>query len=274
MTTHNIIIYGPGCARCEELELRTRQAVNALSGQYTVRHEHDAAAMAAAGVLATPALALDGKLLISGKVPNLRELQELLLHAVPAAQPAAAERPACCCGGTCGTPLGAEQKPEPACGCGGTCGAPRGGVGKKVLLWAVVALVAVGGIKYINRQQRMAAESPAVTAPAAEPGLRAVYYTFGPRCVTCVRMETWARETIETRFARELADGTLGFETQEADAAAVQEYGLTTKSLMLHRGGEHPSHVNLTRIWELSRDEAAFKDYVEAEIKKFLDAHE
>lgn len=271
MTTQNhiITIYGPGCARCEELELRTRQAVNALSGQYTVRHERDAAAIAAAGVLTTPALELDGKLLCSGKVPNLRELQELLLRAVPAAQPAEADSPApcCCCGG-------GKKKPEPACGCGGTCGAPRGGVGKKVLLWAVVALVAVGGIKYINRQQRMAAESPAVTAPAAEPWLRAVYYTFGPRCVTCVRMETWARETIETRFARELADGTLGFETQEADAAAVQEYGLTTKSLMLHRGGEHPSHVNLIRVWELSRDEAAFKDYVEAEIKKILAAHE
>lgn len=271
MTTHNIIIYGPGCARCEELELRTRQAVNALNGQYTVRHERDAAAMAAAGVLSTPALELDGKLLCSGKVPNLRELQELLLRAVPAAQPAEADSPApcCCCGG-------GKNKPEPACGCSGKCGAPRGGVGKKVLLWAVVALVAVGGIKYVNRHHRMTTESHSVTgpAPSTKAGVRAVYYTFGPRCVTCVRMETWARETIETHFARELADGTLRFETQDADAAAVQQYGLTTKSLLLHSGGEHPHHVNLTRIWELSRDEAAFKDYVEAEIKKILAAHE
>lgn len=248
---HIITIYGPGCSRCEELELRTRQAVNALSGQYDIRHERDAAAMAAAGILSTPALSLDGKVLLSGKVPNLREVQALLSEdgPAPAVPPSGG---GCSCGGTC------------ACG-------KRSSFGNKLLVGAVVGLIAVGGIKYLNHQQRV---QEAAFAPAAEQGTRAVYYTFGPRCVTCVRMETWAREAIETRFARELADGTLRFETQAADAAAVQQYGLTTKSLMLHRGGEHPQHVNLSRIWELSGDEAAFKDYVEAEIKKILTAHE
>lgn len=249
---HIITIYGPGCARCEELELRTRQAVNALSGQYTVRHEHDAAAIAAAGVLSTPALELDGKLLLSGKVPNLRELQALLSTEVPASS---------------------DSPSEGACSCGCACGCrKRSNFGKKLLVGAVVTLVAIGVIKYLNHQQRE--QEAAVPAHAAEQGVRAVYYTFGPRCVTCVRMETWAREVIQERFARELADGTLRFETQEADAAAVQQYGLTTKSLMLHCGGEHPRYVNLSRIWELSRDEAAFKDYVEAEIKKILAEHE
>ncbi len=252
MQNHIIIIYGPGCARCEELELRTRQAVNALSGQYDIRHERNAAAMAAAGILSTPALALDGKVLLSGKVPSLRELQAMLNSEKPA-------------------PVVSPEEGACSCGCSCSC-RKRSTFGKKLLVGAVAVLVAVGGIKYLNHQQRE--QEAAAMAPAAEQGVQAVYYTFGPRCVTCVRMETWARETIETRFARELADGTLRFETQEADAAAVQQYGLTTKSLLLHRGGEHPCHVNLTRIWELSRDEAAFKDYVEAEIKNILTEHE
>lgn len=155
MTTQNhiITIYGPGCARCEELELRTRQAVNALSGQYTVRHERDAAAMAAAGVLSTPALELDGIVLFSGKVPPLRELQQLLAHA-GGTTPAATEAPAGC---ACQT-----SAPTCCCCCKGTDTAPRNR-GKRLLLWAVIAVLVIGGIKYMNRHLKD--EEPA--APAA-----------------------------------------------------------------------------------------------------------
>ena len=249
MTTqqNTIVIYGPGCTRCEELELRTRQAVNALQGQYTIRHERDAAAMAAAGILSTPALELNGSVLFSGKVPPMHELQRLLAEAAESASAAA----------------------EPACGCCCKC-TSKGKGGKRFMLWAAVAVLAIGGIKYINHSQR--AETPA--APAAAEGVRAVYYTFGKRCSTCLRMETWAREAVEQNFAHELAQGLLRFETQEADADTARQYGLATKSLLLHRAGAAPRTVNLTRIWELSRDEAAFKDYVTGEIRTFLNAHE
>ena len=254
MTTqqNTITIYGPGCARCEELELRARQAVNALSGQYTIRHERDAAAMAAAGILSTPALELNGIVLVSGRVPSLQELQRLLAEA--------AGKPAGC---TC-------QTTEPACGCSCKCAA-KGAGGKRFMLWAAAAVLAIGGIKYINHSQR--AEVPAA-ATAAAADVRAVYYTFGKRCTTCLRMETWAREAVEQNFAQELGQGVLRFETQEADADTVRQHGLTTKSLLLHRSGAAPRTVNLTRIWELSRDETAFKDYVAGEIRAVLNAHE
>lgn len=143
---HIVIIYGPGCARCEELELRTRQAVNSLSGRYDVRHERDAAAIAAAGVLATPALALDGKLLLSGKVPNLRELQQLLADGTPDARPAAPaeDAPCCCC-----------------CGGKGCCDTPRGG-SKKWLWWVILVVLVLGAVKYVNHRHR------AETAPQTE----------------------------------------------------------------------------------------------------------
>ncbi len=267
MTTQNtIIIYGPGCARCEELEQRTRQAVNALSGQYTIRHERDAAAMAAAGILSTPALELNGKLLFSGKVPALRELQQLLDDDTGTAH-AAQEASDCGCSCSCRTEA-------PACSCGGKCNRPsEGGTGKRLLLAAVIAVLAVGAIKYINRINSESA-APAATASAASEEVRAVYYTFGKRCPTCIRMETWAREAVETNFSHELRNGTLRFETQDADAATAQQHGLTTKSLLLHRSGVHPQTLNLTRIWELSHDEASFKSYVAQELRNFLNSHE
>lgn len=154
---HTITIYGPGCTRCEELELRTRQAVNALSGQYTVRHERDAAAIAAAGILSTPALELDGTVLFSGKVPNLRELQQLLAESAGTAT-AAAETPTGC---ACQT-----SEPTCCCCCKGTDTAPRNR-GKRLLLWAVIAVLVIGGIKYMNRYLK--AEAPTAPAAAEEP---------------------------------------------------------------------------------------------------------
>lgn len=290
MTTQNtIIIYGPGCARCEELELRTRQAVNALSGQYTIRHERDAAAMAAAGILSTPALELNGKLLFSGKVPALRELQQLLgddTGTAHAAQEASdcdcscscrTEALACSCGGKCNADAGETRRKKaeaPACSCGGKCNrSSKGGTGKRLLQAAVIAVLAVGAIKYINRINSESA-APAATASAASEEVRAVYYTFGKRCPTCIRMETWAKEAVEANFSQELQNGTLRFETQDADAATAQQHGLTTKSLLLHRSGVHPQTLNLTRIWELSHDEASFKSYVAQELRNFLNSHE
>lgn len=161
---HTIIIYGPGCARCEELELRTRQAVNALSGQYDVRHERDAAAMAAAGILATPALEMDGTLLFSGKVPSLRELQQLLAAASDGSPvsretaPCACQSSASACGCGCKEHSSASA---PTCCCGGGKSDHSGSrLAKKLLLWAAVVLTAVGVIKYVNHRQKLTAEPP------------------------------------------------------------------------------------------------------------------
>lgn len=147
MKEHSIIIYGPGCARCEELELRTRQAVNSLSGRFEVRHERDAAAMADAGVLVTPALALDGVLLFSGKVPNLRELQQLLAGESSGGDSAAGSSeeaaPCCCC-----------------CGGKGACDTPRSGA-RRWVWWLLLALLVLGLVKYVNHRNKAA--EPAAT---------------------------------------------------------------------------------------------------------------
>lgn len=64
MKTHNITIYGPGCIRCTTLVENTRIAVQEMQGDYRITKISDPLQMADAGVFNTPALSLDGELLV------------------------------------------------------------------------------------------------------------------------------------------------------------------------------------------------------------------
>lgn len=73
-----IRVYGPGCVRCQQLQAATMEALGALRITAEVEKVEDVAAIAEAGVLRTPALAIDGKLVLQGRVPGVRELTTIL----------------------------------------------------------------------------------------------------------------------------------------------------------------------------------------------------
>ena len=69
---------GSGCAKCMELEKATRTAISELQLNYEVDHITDFAEIASYGVMSTPALVLDGKVISYGKVLTVKEVKELL----------------------------------------------------------------------------------------------------------------------------------------------------------------------------------------------------
>ena len=73
-----IKILGPGCANCQRLEERTREAVTALNLEAEVEKVTDVAEIASYGIMRTPGLVVDDRVLVSGRVPTTREIQELL----------------------------------------------------------------------------------------------------------------------------------------------------------------------------------------------------
>ena len=73
-----IEVFGPGCHRCETLARNAKQALAQLGGEHAVVKVSDYAAMAARGVLSTPALAEDGQLKFQGKVASAEEIAALL----------------------------------------------------------------------------------------------------------------------------------------------------------------------------------------------------
>jgi small redox-active disulfide protein 2 len=73
-----IKVLGTGCARCKSLEKVTRQAVDELHLDATVEKVENIQKIMEYAVMRTPALVIDEKVVISGQVPNVAELKELL----------------------------------------------------------------------------------------------------------------------------------------------------------------------------------------------------
>ena len=71
-------VLGSGCANCNILEEHTRQALEELGMDSAIEHVTDFVAIAAYGVMTTPALVVDGKVLSSGKVLSKEEVLSLL----------------------------------------------------------------------------------------------------------------------------------------------------------------------------------------------------
>ncbi|HKL57739.1 MAG TPA: thioredoxin family protein [Sphaerochaeta sp.] len=71
-------VLGSGCASCNLLEEHTRQALLELGMDTSIEHVTDFVAIAGYGVMTTPALVVDGKLLASGKVLSKEEVLALL----------------------------------------------------------------------------------------------------------------------------------------------------------------------------------------------------
>lgn len=78
MTKHKIQILGSGCARCVQLTNATKAAADEMDMPYELEKVTDFLKFADFGVMVTPALVVDGKVLVAGKVPNARELRTLL----------------------------------------------------------------------------------------------------------------------------------------------------------------------------------------------------
>ncbi|WP_321367748.1 thioredoxin family protein [uncultured Desulfuromusa sp.] len=74
-----IQILGTGCAKCQKLAENTQQAADNLGLEYEMEKVTDLNEIMAFGVMTTPGLAVDGKVLSVGKVPNLTELEKLLV---------------------------------------------------------------------------------------------------------------------------------------------------------------------------------------------------
>lgn len=71
-------VLGSGCAKCNQLEAATKEALKQLGMDTTIQHVTDFAEIAAYGVMTTPALVVDGKVLSYGKVLKVEEVVELL----------------------------------------------------------------------------------------------------------------------------------------------------------------------------------------------------
>ena len=74
----DIKVLGPGCKNCVTLDRIAHEVVAEMGVTATFEKVEDYAAIASYGVMSTPALVVDGKVFISGRVPTPNHLKELI----------------------------------------------------------------------------------------------------------------------------------------------------------------------------------------------------
>jgi len=73
-----ITVYGPGCMKCQKTEAAVRQVLAETGVEAVVEHVTDMQAIVAAGVMSTPAVAVDGVVKLKGRVPTADEVRQAI----------------------------------------------------------------------------------------------------------------------------------------------------------------------------------------------------
>lgn len=71
-------IYGSGCAKCKQLTENAEEAAKAKGLTIEIEKVTDTNAIIDAGIMRTPALAIDDEIVIEGKVADANEIQKFL----------------------------------------------------------------------------------------------------------------------------------------------------------------------------------------------------
>lgn len=261
----NIKIYGTGCPKCKALKANAEAALQAAHVEGTIEKIQDMNAIVAAGVMSTPALEIDGKIVSTGKVLSPKEIAALLgPGGGTAAAPAPAAGTSCSCGG--------------ACSCGVT--------GKKILtaLLLVVVFAGVAAVAVREAKGRGCAGGvcpvPPVPAtvsaavPAAKDVLTVYYFHGNQRCMTCNKIEQMARAAVAAKYADALKAGTVVFRSVNVDEPGnghfVNDFQLTSRIVVVERNGKHE---NLDQVWALvPGDPAKFAAYIQDGAARMMSA--
>lgn len=74
-----IKILGTGCSKCKTLEKLTREVIEQNNINASVTKVEDIMEIMKYGIMSTPALVVDGKVVIKGRIPSLDEIKQVLI---------------------------------------------------------------------------------------------------------------------------------------------------------------------------------------------------
>ena len=256
-----IRIYGTGCPKCQRLAETVKNVASRVKGEVVIEKVTEIEKIVARGVVATPALEVEDEIVATGRIPNEAELAHF---------------------------LGVDETADCSCGCGCSCGSGKGPGKNRLRTWLGRALLglAVGALGVgIARQQRGASDTccsdlvrvpPSGTTTAAQADATSsivkVYYFHGAnRCLTCNRIEELTRSVVQEKYVAKMAAGDLAFESVNLDEANqehfVTDFQLTMRTVVIAKGDRFE---RLDKVWQLVRDEAAFRDYVTRKVGEFF----
>lgn len=75
---NEIKVLGTGCPKCKTLEKTTRDAVAEMGIEANIIKEEDITKIMQYGIMRTPGLVVNDKLVLAGRVPSINEIKNLI----------------------------------------------------------------------------------------------------------------------------------------------------------------------------------------------------
>ncbi len=76
----NITVLGTGCPNCKALERATEKALTEMGVEANITREQDIMKIMGYGIMHTPGLVINDKVVLSGRVPSSKELKEIIFQ--------------------------------------------------------------------------------------------------------------------------------------------------------------------------------------------------
>lgn len=102
------------------------------------------------------------------------------------------------------------------------------------------------------------------------------YFRATARCPSCITIENYTREAVESGFSDALGDGRLQWRVvnveEPGNSHFIRDYRLYAQSVVVVeiKNGKQVRWKNLEQIWNLLGDKAAFIGYVQKEVGAYL----
>ena len=154
----------------------------------------------------------------------------------------------------------------------------------KKLITVLLLVFVAGSLGYMivldkNSQPAPAPPQPAVSSDVNQPQPNqqlVVYYFHGNvRCDTCRKLETLAKESLDTFFADDLKTGRIKWAPTNVDTPGnehfIKDYQLVTKSVIVSKivDGRQVAWQNLDLIWQLVAEKEKYLAYIREGITDF-----
>jgi hypothetical protein len=146
---------------------------------------------------------------------------------------------------------------------------------KSLVTIVLLTFVAVSVIALIAKEfgDKSSAAEPGTNSAVSTVEDRVVVYYFhgNSRCITCIKMEAYAREAIEAEFADQLNSGQMKFRAINVETAStehfIEDYQLYSSSvvIVLFKDNMQVDWKNLSEVWELVHNKNAFLSYIQDE---------
>ncbi len=238
-----IQILGSGCRKCKELFANAEKAIKSGGIECGIEKVTDIEKIVDMGVMTTPALAIDGKVVSSGKVLTVEEILRLLVKESS---------------GHSGSSCGCQNQPaETPCGCGER---NKGGFFRKIIT-VILLLFVAGSVLYIMEREN----KPAVTkkTEALPADVLKVYYFHGTmRCMTCNAIETLTRNAVgkseNAMFISVNAE-------EPQNEHFIKDFNLVNRAVVMERNGKFEK---FDRVWELAGTPDEFTAYIKSGMEK------